>query len=102
MMLPRRRGSVPAWVLSLLGLISSCQFLCINLYLQIRRFKLRRTEGETGSIKEAPSSPPRRTESDPAALGRTHAVMRNRRDVADRGHGEAHCLERPQSGFPAR
>src|SRR5258708_4211064 len=39
MMLPMRRASLPGCVPSLLGLISSCQFLCICLYLQIRRLK---------------------------------------------------------------
>src|SRR6185437_1220986 len=60
-------------------------------------------EGETGSKKEAQQrASSAELKSDAAALRRTDAVMRNRRDVADRGDGETHRLERAQRRLTAR
>src|SRR5205085_5404423 len=51
--------------------------------------------------------PPRRTgrpdaQSDAAPLGRAHAVVRDRRHVADRGDLEADRLQRPKRALAAR
>src|SRR5438270_792193 len=107
----KRLGSVPGVTWSLFGRISSCQFFWIVTVSPIRasRFAFQITGvGDRGSARVikiktiAGRHPPAVDNSNPPALARTAAIVRDRGHVADRGDREARGLQRAQRRFAAR
>src|SRR4051794_7762654 len=107
----KRLGSVPGVTWSLFGRISSCQFFWIVTVSPIRasRFAFQITGvGDRGSARVikiktiAGRHPPAVENSNPPALARTAAIVRDRGHVADRGDREARGLQRAQRRFAAR
>src|SRR6516225_2555018 len=111
MMVAKRAGSLPGATWSLFGRISSCQFFWIVTVSPIqasqfaksntgvgegRRSRLRRRKYFRGRrcVRDFTSNAP--------TLARTAAIVRDRGHVADRGDGEARCLERAERGLAAR
>src|SRR5207248_4975104 len=97
---PRRRLSPPTFFSSALGFFSSCQFFALTAILfpalwrgVPRRYNLNLV---------IPARAGTRRTLDPPPLRRPHSVVRDRRDVADAGDGEAHRLQRPERAFAAR
>src|SRR5207248_9893345 len=97
---PRRRASPPGRFSSALGFFSSCQFFALTAILfpalwrgVPRRYNLNLV---------IPARAGTRRTLDPPPLRRPHSVVRDRRDVADAGNGEAHRLQRPERAFAAR
>src|SRR5438270_9714795 len=100
-----RFASFPAATWSFSGRISSCQFFWITVII----ISIRSARGLTPNIPLRSAGMKRRRATCPAgynldapALARPAAVMRDRRDVTDRGDGEARGLQRAQCRFTSR
>src|SRR5688500_8982716 len=98
----RRRASPVACLRSsAFGFLSSCQFFAFTAI-----FIPWQSEGNFPQCFKSMSHPGGRLApgrgSDPAALGRADAVVRDRGDVADRGDLEADRLQRPKRALAAR
>src|SRR5450432_3730763 len=109
----KRLESLPGVIWSLLGRISSCQFFWIVTVSPMGqsicdsnhwRWRPRDQSRVTCILKSSRGAarPPAHRKSNPPALARTAAIVRDRRHVADRGDGEARGLQRTQCGFAAR
>src|SRR5438445_1323823 len=109
-----RVASVPADTCSLFGRISSCQFFWIVTLSPICQsfgpVELPATDvGDRGSVRawkfqkqSRAATPPATQTSNPPALARTAAIVRDRRHVTDRCDGETRCLQRAKRRFAAR
>src|SRR5688572_6525887 len=99
-----RRTSVPGLRSSALGFLSSCQFFALTaifLPWQCGVTASRQTPDFELLLSNLGRSPTPAGRSDAAALGRADAVVRDRRDVADRGDLEADRLEGTQRALAA-
>src|SRR5579871_6909616 len=111
----KRVASWPAVTWSLFGRISSCQFFWIvtvfthgpvdwgtsSLALETSREKSRGFAIFSKFQKPAETAGHFKA-SNPPALARTAAIVRDRRHIADRGDGEARRLQRAKRRFTAR
>src|SRR5580692_8077299 len=109
----KRIGSVPGVTCSLFGRISSCQFFWIvtvspmgQLICQLNHWRWRPADQSAAcnysqNVSQA-AEPPALKASNPPALARTAAIVRDRRHVADRSNGEARRLQRAKRRFAAR
>src|SRR4051794_38773132 len=98
----RRRTSPPDCFFSrLLGFFSSCQFFALtDIFFPWQLGAWGRPRSSNTGTVYRPSQ--EGSTLDAAALRRTDAVVRDRRDVADRSDLEADRLQRPKRAFAAR
>src|SRR6266508_827693 len=113
-----RFASVPGVICSLFGRMSSCQFFWIVTLSPLRvnrpasRFAFKspaleirgsaRGSQNSKNNRETRESSARDQISDAPALARTATIVRDRRHVTDRRHGEARGLQRTKRRFTAR
>src|SRR5450432_3376215 len=108
----KRLESLPGVIWSLLGRISSCQFFWIVTVSPMGQSICHRNHWRWRSRDQSRvicvlktsrgSELPAHRKSNPPALARTAAIVRDRGHVADRGDGEARSLQRAQRRFTAR
>src|SRR6478735_11866531 len=111
-MVAKRVESLPGWIWSLFGRISSCQFFWIVTVSPIQASQTASADtgvGERPRIIRAALQKviagdqcARNLVSNAPTLAGTATVVRDRGHVADRGDGEARGLKRPERRFAAR
>src|SRR4051812_39526729 len=101
-----RFASPPAATCSFSGRISSCQFFWITVIMPsqpVAGFSRASRSAQRDRFNTAASANARRNETlDAPALARPAAIVRDRRHVTDRRHGEPRSLQRTQRGLAAR
>src|SRR6266404_7323076 len=103
----KRFASVPGVTWSLFGRISSCQFFWIVTVSPMPSKSLAlenadQSASNTLQSHRGTAEPPTAEKSNPPALARTAAIVRDRGHIADRCDGEARRLQRTKRRFAAR